>query len=253
MTPTARRTLIGLFVAGLIGIPVLLASYMSVGLFFAPPWPVAATAHVRPVIGDALWARANGGSATDLNPFKPINIAQLVVCVAQAEVEGPGPLRDAAQADCRRQYVPAFEAVEYLSELHMRAAGFAKPGFRKGHAKFVTTIWLGRSWTRADLLAALVERGEFGMGYRGLEAAALGYFGRPSAQLSLPQVAMVAALIGGGGPDPWCEPAEAAGVRHRILERMRDNNAIDEPAFLAADQSELNLAPPPATHPSCPG
>lgn len=253
MTPTARRTLIGLSLAGLVGIPLLLASYMSLGLFFAPPWPVAATDHVMPTIGDALWARANGGSATDLNPFTPINLAQLVVCIAQAETEGPGPLRDAAQADCRRQYVPAFEAVEYISELHMRAAKLEQPGFRKGHAKFVTTIWLARSWTRADLLDTLAERGEFGMGYRGLEAAAQGYFGRRAAQLTLPQVAMVAGLIGGVGPDPWCDAAGAARLRHRILERMRENNAIDEQAFLAADRSGLNLAAPPATHPWCQG
>lgn len=246
-----RRTLIGLALAGIVGGPLLIAGYMSLGLFFAPPWPVAATRHVVPVIGDALWARANGGAATDLNPFTPFNLAPLVVCMAQAETEGPGPLRDAAQADCRRQYVPAVEALEYLSELHMRAAGFEKPGFRKGHAKFVTTVWLARSWTKADLLATLVERGEYGMGYRGLEPAAQGYFGRPAAQLTLPQVALIAALVGGTGPDPWCDAATAADLRHRVLERMRDNGAIDELAFEAADQSELSLAPPPATHPSC--
>lgn len=249
-----RRTLIGLFVAGLIGFLLLLAGYFSLGLWFAPPWPVAATSsHVAPLIGEAFWARASGGSATDLNPFHPINMAQLVVCLAPAETEGPGSRRDAAQAECRRQYAPAFEAVEYVSELHLRASGLKEPGFRKGHAKFVTTVWLARSWTKADLLATLVERGEFGIGFRGLEAAAQGYFGRPAAQLTLPQLAMVAAFIGGQGPDPWCEPAEAAGLRHRILERMRDNLAIDEPAFAAADRSELGLGAPPATHPSCQG
>lgn len=87
----------------------------------------------------------------------------------------------------------------------------------------------------------------------GFEAAALGYFGRPAAQLTLAQVAMVAALAGGVGPDPWCEPAEAAGLRHRILERMRDHQAIDEQALLAADRSELNLGTPPAAHPECLG
>lgn len=252
MTPTARHTLIGLGVAGVVGLPLLLAGYLSLGLWFAPPWPVAATSGtVTPLVGEALWARAEGGATTELNPFRPLNMAQLVVCLAQAEMEDDRDLQADAQAGCRTRHMPAFGAVIYVSGQHLRAAGLAEPGFREGHARFVTTIWLARSWTKADLLATLVERGEFGMGFRGLEAAAHGYFGRPAAQLTLPQVAMVAALVGGVGPDPWCDPAGAAGLRHRILERMRDNQAIDDQAFLAADRSELNLSAPPVTHPSC--
>lgn len=232
---------------GLVGPPVLLASYLSLGLFFAPPWPVPATSNqLTPLAADALWARARGGSATSLNPFDPINLAQFAFCIAQAENEEPGPLRDAAQAECRKEYVPAFGAVEYVSELHLRAAGFTAPGFRKGHAKFVTTIWLARSWTKADLLATLVERGEYGLGFRGLEAAAHGYFGRAVDQLTLPQAATLAALVGGEGPDPWCDAAAAASLRHRILQEMLANHAIDESAFVAADTSELGLAGPPA-------
>ncbi|MDP2317734.1 MAG: transglycosylase domain-containing protein [Acidobacteriota bacterium] len=252
MTPTARRTLIGLGVTGLVGIPLLLASYLSLGLWFAPPWPVQATSGtVTPLAGEALWARAEGGTATDLNPFRPTNMAQLVVCLARAEGEDDRDLQAEAQAACRTRHMPAFGAVVYLSEQHVRDAGLAEPGFREGHARFVTTIWLARSWTKAELLATLAERGEFGLGFRGLEAAAQGYFGHSAAQLTLPQVAMVASLVGDAGPDPWCEPAEAAGRRHRILERMRDNQTITEQAFLAADRSELNLGTPPVAHLSC--
>lgn len=251
MTSTARRTLIGLGGAG-VGIPLLLAGYLSLGLWFAPPWPVPApSGTATPLAEAALWARAEGGSATDLNPFRPLNLAQLVVCLAQAETEDDRDLQADAQAACRTRHLPAFGAVVYVSGQHLRAAGFAEPGFREGHARLVTTIWLARSWTKADLLATLVERGEFGMGLRGLEAAAQGYFRRSAAQLTLPQVAMVAALIGDGKPDPWCEPAEAAGRRHRILERMRDNQAIDEQAFLAADRSELGLIE--RSDSACPG
>lgn len=252
MRLSPRQTLIALAFVAVIGVPILIAIYMSLGLWFAPPWPVPATSrHVTPLVANALWARANGGAATDLNPLNPINLAQLVFCMAQAEREGPGELRDAAQAECRRHHVPAFEAVTYASELHMRAAGLEEPGFRKGHAKFVTTIWLARSWTKADLLATLVERGEFGMGFRGVEAAAQGYFGRAVDQLTLPQAATLAAFIGDQGPDPWCDAATTATRRHRVLSRMYDNYAIDEVSFNAADRTELGLATPPAGHPGC--
>ncbi|MDP3719684.1 MAG: transglycosylase domain-containing protein [Acidobacteriota bacterium] len=251
MTPTARRTLIGLGGAG-VGISLLLASYLSLGLWFAPPWPAPApNGTVTPLAGEALWARAEGGAATDLNPFRPLNLAQLLVCIAQAETADDPDLQADAQAACRTRHMPAFGAVVHLSREHVRAAGHAEPGFREGHARFVTTIWLARSWTKAELLATLAERAEFGMGLRGLEAAAHGYFGRPAADLSLPQVAMVAALAGDVAIDPWCEPAEAAGLRHRILERMRDNLAIDEQAFLAADRSDLDLSE--RSDSACPG
>lgn len=253
MRLTTRRTLIGLSAAGIIGVPILLAIYLSLGLWFAPPWPVPATSHVMPLVGDALWARANGGAATELRPINPVSIAQLAVCIGLAETEDDAALQRARQAECLTQQLPAFAAVEYLSELHLRAANLEQPGFRKGHAKFVTTIWLTRSFTKAELLDTLAARGDFGMGFRGVEAAAQGYFGRATAQLGLPQVAMVAAFIGGEGPDPWCDPAAAASMRHRILERMRDHNAIDEQAFGAADRSELSLAGPPANHVPCEG
>jgi len=178
---------------------------------------------------------------------------QLRVCMAQAESIDDRDQQAGAQAECRMRHMPAFGAVVHLSGQHLRAAGFTEPGFREGHARFVTTVWLARSWSKADLLATLVERGEFGMGFRGFEAAAQGYFGRPAAQLTLSQVAMVAALIGDGRPDPWCEPSEAAEMRHRILERMRNNGAIDPPTFEAADRSELGLAPPLADHQPCKG
>lgn len=254
MRLTPRQTLFGLALAGLIGVPLLLATYLSLGLWFAPPWPGPATSRqVAPLVAEALWARANGGANTDLNPFGPINLARLVFCMAQAEREGPGELRDAAQAECRRHHAPAFEAMEYLSGLHVQSAGFKEPGFREGHARFVTTIWMTRSWTKDELVNTLAERGEFGMRFRGLEAAAQGYFGVPAAQLTVPQAAMVAALIGGVGPDPWCDPEAASILRHRILLGMRDNGTIDERAYEAADRSELGLTRPSVTHPGCHG
>jgi hypothetical protein len=252
VTLQTRRWLIGLSILGFVGLPLLLVGYLSLGLVFAPPWPVPATSRqVTPLVGDALWARAGGGSNTDLNPLHPINMMQFVLCAADAESEDDRALQAAAHTECRRRHVPAAAAIEYVSEQHMRAANLKEPGFRKGHAKFVTTVWLARSWTKADLLATLVERGEYGMGFRGWEAAAQGYFGRHTAELPLPQVAMLAAFVGGQGPDPWCDAASTASLRHRILLEMLDNGAIDERAYQGADVSDLGLTAPPPDHLPC--
>jgi len=252
VNPATRRTLIGLGIAGVVGPALLVTGYLSLGLLFAPPWPVPASTPVTPLVGAALWVRANTGSATEMRPIGPASVSQFMACMLLAETESDAAAQDARQAECRT-HLPALDAVEYLSTRHLRAAGFKEPGFKEGHSRFVTTLWMMRSWKRADLVNTLAARGEFGMGFRGLEVAAHGYFGRPAAELALPQAAMLAAFIGGRGPDPWCDPAGAAAMRHRILKGMRDNNVIDELAFIAADRSELGLTSPASNHPTCEG
>ena len=160
-------------------------------------------------------------------------------------------MRDAAQAECQREHVPAFGAVEYVSEQHMRAAGLKEPGFRKGHAKFVTTVWLARSWTKATCWPRWSSAASTASAFAAWRRRRSGYFGRSVDQLTLPQAATLAAFVGGEGPDPWCDPASTASMRHRVLGEMRANNAIDEPAFDAADRSDLQLTAPPADRQPC--
>lgn len=241
------RTLIGLAIAGITGAMMLPVIYFSLVWRLSPARPVPATSHVPPLVGDAIWARAEGGRATEIKPLNPINMGQFVLCQERAQRESDETLRRASRAQCAT-YLPALPAMEYLSDLHLRDAGLEQAPFRRGHARLVTTIWLTRSWTKAELVDTLAERGEFGLGFRGVEAAAQEYFGRAAAQLTLPQAAMVAGLLATRRTDPWCDPAAAAILRHRVLEGMRDNNAIDEQAYGAADTSELGLAGPPANH-----
>lgn len=247
-----RQTLIAVALVAIVGVPILVAAYLSLGLVFAPGWPAASNSPVAPLVGEALWVRANTGAATEMRPIGPVSLGQFIGCMLLAETESDASLQDARQEECH-QYLPAIDAVEYLSTQHLRAAGFDRPGFKEGHARFVTTLWITRSWTRADLVSTLAERADYGMGFHGFESAAQGYFGRPAAQLTVAEVAMLAALTGGVGPDPWCDPGDTAGLRHRILVGMRQNGAIDEAAFNAADRTELGLAPPSAEHPGCSG
>jgi hypothetical protein len=245
-----RRTLIGLAILAITGAMMLPVIYFSVVSRLSPPRPVPATNHVPPLVGDAIWARAEGGRATELKPINPINAGQFVLCQERAQRERDETLRRAGRAECAT-YLPALPAMEYLSDLHLRDAGLEKAPFRRGHARLVTTIWLTRSWTKAELVDTLAERGEFGTAYRGLNAAAQGYFGRAPSHLTVPQAATLAGLLGNRRTDPWCDPAATAQLRHRILEGMRDNGAIDDQAYAAADLSELGLVTRPANHAAC--
>jgi hypothetical protein len=245
-----RRTLIGLFIAGVAGAILFMPAVYFLGLWLAPPRPVPATTRVPPVLGDAIWARADGGRATELQPINPISFARMRVCRTMAARTDDPALRSARRAECMK-LLPAIQAADYLSGVHIRDADAATGGFRESISQFATAAWLTRSWTRAELLDTLASRGEFGFGWRGAEAAAHGYFGRAVEDLTLSQAALLAGLLGDGRTDPWCDAGAAASIRHRILERMRDNLVIDDIAFGSADREPIDLGSPPADHQPC--
>ena len=246
----ARRAFIGLVIAGVAGGILLLPAIYFLGLWLAPPRPVPAHAHVSPLLGNAIWARADGGRATELQPVNPISFVRMRVCRAMAAQTNDLALRGARRADCMK-LLPAIQAVDYLSGVHMQDSNAATGGFREGISQVATAAWMTRSWTKAELLDTIAERGNFGFGWRGADAASRGYFGREVSSLSLPDAALLAALIADARTDPWCEPETAAGMRHRILDRMRDHGAVDQRAFELADRSALGLTTPPPDHAAC--
>jgi hypothetical protein len=244
-----RKTFIGLLIAGVTGAILIPPAIYFLGLSLAPPPPVPSSTEIPALVSDALWARAGGGTADQLTPISPVSMAKLFTCVAYEDFmdETPGDAR--RMAACRR-YLPAIQAVEYLSSVHMKENN-VKPSFREGVGRLSTGVWMTRSWTKADFLRSLAERGGFGWGFRGVDAAATGYFGRTAADLTLPQAALIAAFAADRRTDPWCEPEAAASMRMRVLEAMRDNGAIDDVAFEQANRSELGLVPPPVDHKPC--
>ena len=245
-----RKAFFGLVIAGVTGAILFLPAVYVIGLAVAPR-PVPADRPVPPLLADAIWARADGGAATALTPITPVTMAQFVACIAIEDFKDTTP-GDARRVAACRHYMPAVQGVEYISRMHLRDASL-KPSFREGLGRLSTTIWLTHSWTKAELLRTVADRGEFGAGLRGAEAASRHYFGRPAAELTLPQAAMLAAFVGDRTTafDPWCEPAAAAEMRGRILHRMRDDAALDDAAFGAAHTSDLDLGPPPADHKPC--
>jgi hypothetical protein len=245
----ARKAVLGVLLAGLLGAALFPPGLYLIGLAVAPPRPIPAATAVPAVVGDAIWARANGGQAAALTPITPISMARFIACVAIEDFQDDTP-GDAQRIAACRGYMPALQGVEYLSGMHMRDANL-NPSFREGLGRFSTTVWLTHSWTKAELLNTLASRAKFPHGWRGIEQASQGYFGRDAAELSLPQAALLAAFIGEQWQDPWCGPGGSARLRHRVLEQMRDNLAIDDQAFQAADASSLDVAPPPADHPPC--
>jgi hypothetical protein len=247
-----RRTVtiaVGAAAIGVVGALLFFPSLYVFGLWLAPPRPVPEASPAPALLREALWARANGGPATELRPVNPIAIVQHYTCIELAEnVDNPQE-RAARLADCR-QHLPAIQGVEYLAGVHMRDHHI-EPSFRTAIGRVATAVWMTRSWTREEFLDTLATRSEFGPGWRGVEAASRGYFDRAAAELTLPQAAVLAAFVGDRGTDPWCDPEAATGMRNRILDRMRENAVIDEATWDAARSSPFELAAPPPAH-RCP-
>lgn len=244
-----RRIATGLVLAGAAGALFFLPALAFIGDTFVSH-DVPAQTHVPALIGNAIWARANGGAATTLQPLNPFTVGRMAGCHVLAEVRNSErAAADAAHDDCMT-LLPGIEAVGYLSSVHLRSEGVWQDP-RVPFAQIATMTRTTGTWTREQLLDTLAERGEFAPGFIGVEQAALGFFKRSPADLTVAQAALIAALLGNQRLDPWCQPAAAALSRRRVLERMRKNGVIDDATFEDANRSELGLIDPPPSHTPC--
>jgi len=256
-----RSIIVGLAFAGMAGAILVLPAIYFLGLWLSPPRPVPSAAQVPTLFADAVWAHVDGGRATELRPVNPANLAGMVGCLVAGDIGDPPEQRVKKQACMER--MPGLQAAEYLSRLHMRDEGVLPGKIRYAFAQVATGGWITRHWSKTEMIATLSSSSEFGLGWRGAEGAARGYFGRPLTELALPQAAMLASYIGTVGTkglgmanswvDPWCDPERVARMRRRVLDKMHNNLVIDDPAFELADRSELGLGDPPPDHRPCSG
>jgi hypothetical protein len=241
--------LIGLAIAGMAGAVLFLPAIVALGTFLSPSTLTPASSHVAPLLGDAIWARTLGGRAAELRPVEPFSIARMISCHVLAERGGDVAERDLKHQECMK-LIPAVQGAAFLSIAQMRIDGVWQTP-RVPFIQIAMVTKMTNTWTRAQLLDSLAERGEFGMGLHGADQAAHALFNRAPADLTLPQAAVVAALLGSFRVDPWCAPERLSQLRRQVLERMRDNLAIDDGALQAANAAELGLSTPPPSHKPC--
>ena len=104
-------------------------------------------------------------------------------------------------------------------------------------------VQLERRYSKDRILELYLNAIYFGNGAYGIEAAAYQYFGKATTDLTLPEGALIAGLIQRpGATDPFDEPEVALARRTVVLERMLDNQMIDEAEHLAAEATPLALA-----------
>jgi 1A family penicillin-binding protein len=99
--------------------------------------------------------------------------------------------------------------------------------YRRKLQEAVLARRLEEMYSKHDILQAYLNRVYFGDGYYGIQAAALGYFGKNAAELDAVQSAMLAGLIKGPSLySPTKAPELARKRRDLVLTLMRDRHML---------------------------
>lgn len=114
--------------------------------------------------------------------------------------------------------------------------------FRRKLAEVVTALRIEHPYTKNEILELYLNRIYFGSGLYGAEAAARGYFGKPAAELSLSDAALLAGLI--QAPERYSPrefPERAVSRRNVVLQAMLETGTIDERTYQLAFRQPLIL------------
>ena len=89
------------------------------------------------------------------------------------------------------------------------------------------SVQLERRFTTSQLLDIYLNRAYFGPGIYGIENAAEHYLSKPAAQLSVPEAALLAGLIGGPRRlSPQAHPDRALARRNEVIDAMGQRGSI---------------------------
>ena len=119
--------------------------------------------------------------------------------------------------------------------------------FRRKVQELMLTVWLERTFTKAEILEIWLNRVYLGSGAWGMDAAARMYFNVSARKLTLPQCAVLAGLPRAPSRlNPRADPKAAAARGRDVLNAMADTGAVTA-AQAAAAGAAITFAPRPAT------
>jgi penicillin-binding protein 1A len=114
---------------------------------------------------------------------------------------------------------------------------------RRKVQEMIVAVRLERQFTKDQILELYLNKVYFGDGLHGIEAAALGYFGKHAAELDVAEAALLAGLV--KSPSSWAptiDPERARTRRDLVLRQMHASRAIDAATFEAARQRPVELS-----------
>ncbi len=137
-------------------------------------------------------------------------------------------------------------AAEGASTLTMQLAGglFLNRADRSFHRKLEETILalqIERHYTKAQILTMYCNQVYLWNGNYGFEAASEYYFNKPIGQITVPEAALLAAMIRGPIYSPTAHPDRALQRRNLVLSLMTHDRKITEAQARAAIKEPLGL------------
>lgn len=96
--------------------------------------------------------------------------------------------------------------------------------------------------SKEKIMELYLNRVYFGSGFYGVEAASVGYFGKPAKELTTSESAMLAGVLKSPNAlSPWNNPEGAKNVRDFVLTRMHDLGFLNSKKLAAAKEAELGV------------
>lgn len=98
------------------------------------------------------------------------------------------------------------------------------------------------SLSKEKIMELYLNRIYFGSGFYGVEAAAMGYFGKHAHELSIDECALLAGLLKSPNAlSPWNNPKGATNVRNFVLQRMKELHFITAHELKRAKAAPLGV------------
>ena len=119
-------------------------------------------------------------------------------------------------------------------------------GFEKTYTRKIREIFIAgeleKKYTKEKILEYYINNVYFANGFYGLEAAAEGYFGKKSSELTISQLAFLAAIPNSPAHyDPYTNKENTLARRNRILNRMYEEGYITGDQLLLSSGEEPEL------------
>jgi penicillin-binding protein 1A len=135
---------------------------------------------------------------------------------------------------------------EGASTLTMQLAGGlflnrSDRSFRRKLQETILALQIERHYTKEQIFTMYCNQIYLGSGNYGFEAASEYYFSKPANQLTLPEAALLAAIIRGPIYSPVTHPDRALARRNLVLSLMAHDHKITPPQAAAASKEPIGL------------
>ncbi|MPY89817.1 MAG: PBP1A family penicillin-binding protein [Luteitalea sp.] len=106
----------------------------------------------------------------------------------------------------------------------------------------LVALSIERTFSKEEILELYLNKVYFGDGYYGVEAASRGFFGKPSAELTVAEAALLAGLVKSPSTyAPTISREKAVTRRDVVLQAMLGHGAIDQAGYEQARQAPVRL------------